>query len=392
MAIGQFGGSCVERHSAFIFDRGGQRRIGQVLDLSEVQWERARDNVSEGFIRIEGDACVEQADFVAAIRSHRHELVIYRGNDRVFEGPVHRVASHGSFTEIFAHDVSEYLFHTPLTQQYDNRYPNVGPVTNRLEAIIEYELTHGRIQTGPGGSAVVVPAWESLDPPINVLPYLVVHHWPNEAGTAALTMPFEMTVGDHLANFASHGGIDWTTVGRAIHIWDVSRSLGRIEQMTDANFLGDGVIVSEYGADHAQAAYVIAQSGLYGSAVNPAYLDYYGPWTDITTAYNEEGTSEPSQAELSSQASRNISGRTPVPLEVRVPDNSSIVLSETLTINKLIPGVQVPLRARLNARNLAQMQKIDHVTVTETSVGENIQLTLTPTTREDSDVEEEEES
>lgn len=396
MAIGVYGGRCVEKHSAFIFDRGGQRRIGQILDLSAVDYERARDNVAEGSIRVEGDACAEQADFLAAVRSHRHELVIYRGRERVFEGPIHRTASHGSYMEIIAHDVSEYLFHQPLTRAYDNRNTaaskKVTTVTNRMQGIIEYEFTHGRTQRGPNGATVVVPAWESLDPPVNIVPHLVVHHWPNEAETSAYTVPFEMTVGEHLQNYAQHGGIDWTAVGRAIHIWDVSRSLGRLEQMTDANFIGEGVIVSEYGADHTQAAYVIAQNGQYGSAINPQYLDYYGPWTNITTAYNEEGTADPTQAELASQAARNVAGVSPVPVEVRIPDNSTLVLTDWLTLNMLVPGVEVPLRATLNARRLTLMQKIDHVVVHETADGESVQLTLTPRTRnQDSDVEEEEE-
>lgn len=385
-AVGVYGGECVENHSAFIFDRGGMRRIGPVVDLSSVKWERGRDNVTSATIRIEGDACAEQAAFVAAIRSHRHELVIYRGKDRVWEGPVHRVTSYGSYTEINARDVSEYLFHTPLTQAYDNRYPNTGIVTTRIGNIIDYELTHGRSMVDATGATVAIPAWESLDPPLNVAPYVVIHHWPNEAQTSAYTMPYEMTVGAHLTNLARQSGIDWTVVGRAIHVWDVSRSLGRVGQLTEANFLDD-VIVSEYGADHAQAAYVIGQDGVYGGIVNPAYLDYYGPWTDITTAFNEEGTTNPTAGELRSQASRNIAGRVPVPIEVRVPDNSGLVLDESLTINDLVPGVQVPLRARINARPLAQMQKIDHVVVSETSSGETVQVTLTPTTRADSDVE-----
>ena len=99
-------------------------------------------------------------------------------------------------------------------------------------------------------------------------------------------------------------------------------------------------------------------------------------------------TDAPGEPELHSQAARNLAGRSPVPAEVRVPDNSGVALSETLTINMLVPGVQV-LRARLNARPMSQMQKIDSVKVTETSQGEHIQITLTPTTRPDSDIEEE---
>lgn len=386
MAQGTFGGDCVEQHTVEIFDRGGRRRVGKLLDLSEVNWERARDNVSEASVRIEGNACDMQAEFIDTLRTHRHEMVIYRGKDRVWEGPLHRISSHPGYTELFARDVAEYLMHTPLSKDWSNAFPNITEVTTRLENIIEWELTHGRVQK-VNGVNVNVAAWENLDPPINVLPYLDVHHWPNEARTSATTKAFEMTVGEHLASLARTSGIDFTVVGRSLHIWDVSRSLGRLRELTDADFLAD-VIVTEYGGDHTQAAYVIGQEGVYGSALNTEYLDYYGPWTRITTAYNEEGTEDPTAEELASQASRNISGRSPAPMEVRVPDNSSVVLSDTLHINQLVCGVQVPIRASLNARKLSQMQKIDHVTVNETSDGESVQLTLTPATREDSDEEE----
>lgn len=398
MATGIYGGPCTEKHTAMIFDRGGQKRIGPLLDLSYVQWERARDNVSEATVRVEGDACNEQAEFIASLRTHRHEIVIFRGDERVFEGPLHRIASHRSFTEIVAKDVSEYLFHTPMTQRYNNSNVNGGtgpvPVTTRIANIIDHEMTTNRTQqvynwtTGLWENRTVI-AWENLDPPTNVLPYLVIHHWPNEAETTADTVPFQMTVGEHLANLAAQSGIDWTTVGRSIHIWDVSRSLGRLPQWTEANFYAD-VVVTEYGSDHSQAAYVIGSDGVYGQALNEDWLSYYGPWTDIYTAYNEEGTAAPSEPALRSQAQRNLSGRSPSPVEVRIPDNSGLILSDTLTISMLVPGVQVPLLARLNARPLSQMQKIDHVKVTEDSSGETVQIILTPTTRADSDEEEEE--
>jgi hypothetical protein len=269
MATGVYGGQCVEKHTAFIFDRGGTRRVGPLLDISSIRWERARDNVSEASVWIEGDACDEQAPFLGSIRVHRHELVIFRGNERVFEGPIHRIGSFPSRMEIVAKDVSEYLFHTPLSRIWDNSSTGTGtvPVTTRMEEIIEYELTTDREQIPVNGTLpITVTAWENLDPPINVLPYLVAHHFPNEAETAAKTVAFEMTVGDHLANYAHYGGVDWVTVGRAIHMWDVSRSLGRLQQFTQADLDSD-VVVSEYGADHSQSAYVIGSDGVYGGAV-----------------------------------------------------------------------------------------------------------------------------
>jgi hypothetical protein len=369
------------------------RRISPVLDLSQVKWERDRDGMSEGMIRLEADSCSRQARLIDSLRTHRHELVLYRGRERVWEGPLHRVGIYSDHVDIVAKDVLAYLFATPLTREWNNTPAGDGvtTMTNRLQAIIEWELTHGRTQQifdGVNWVNVPVPAWESLDPPINVLPHLYVPHFPNEAETSAKTLPFEMTVGEHLQNAARTSGIDFTAVGRRIVIWDVSRNLGRLTQMTDANF-NQSVIVTEYGADHAQAAYVVGQEGAYGQAINLENLDYYGPWTSIYTAYNEEGTDAPTQAELNSQASRNLSGRSPAPVEVRIPDNSSIILEKGLSISDLVPGVQIPLLATLNARKLSQMQKIDHVVVTETAEGENIQVTLTPATKPDSDEEEE---
>jgi hypothetical protein len=174
-------------------------------------------------------------------------------------------------------------------------------------------------------------------------------------------------------------------VGRAIHVWDVSRNLGKTRQLTEADFFSE-VIVTAYGADMAAEVYVVGNNGAYGHASAPS--PYYGPWTMILTAYNEEGTIDPSQAELDSQASRNLNGRMPVPVEVRIPDNSGVRLSDTLTIYDMVPGVQIPLLATLNARKMSQLQKIDHVTVTETSDGETVQLTLTPATKPDVETEE----
>lgn len=379
---------CVKGHTAYIFDRGGGRRVAPLIDLSVVQWERVRDGVSEAMIRLEDASCRKQAKVINQISSKRHELVIYRGNNRVWEGPIHRIASHSSFVEIFAKDVLSYLGGQPLTQLWDNSSAGDGvtEVTTRFEDIINYELSHGRTMLVDGVSTPV-PAWEALSPPINVLPHLSVHHFANEARTTAKTLPYEMGLLEHLKAMGRTSGIDYTAVGRAIHIWDVSRNIGRLSPWTRANFFND-VIVTEYGLDHAQAAYVVGQEGLYGQALNTENMDFYGPWTTMYTAYQEEGTAGPTQPELNSQARRNLSGRSPVPIEVRVPDNSSLILTDTLTIAHLIPGVQVPLRATMNSRKVAQMQKIDHVTVTETGTsGETVQVTLTPATKPDAEDE-----
>lgn len=386
MVRGLYGGECVELHHAYITDRGGSRRIAELVDLTSVQWSRRRDEMSECTVTLQGSACSAQASVLSQIEPHRHELVIYRGQERVWEGPVNLVGWHSDRVEINAHDIMAYVYSRPLSKVWDNSYPNVTEVTTRMETILDWELTEPFTYLASDGVTVVtVPAWEDLNPPANVLPYVTVHNFPNEARTSAKTTPFQMTVGEHLDNYATHGGIDYTVVGRALHIWDVNRNLGQTKTLTEADFFGE-IVVSAYGSDHASVAFVVAQDGTYGGA--GANSSYYGPWAKVFTVYDEDESTAPTQAELNSQAQRNLAGRSPVPVEVRVPDNSGIRLSPGLTIDMLVPGVQIPLLATMNARQMSQMQKLDHMTVTETAEGETIQVTLIPATRPDSDEEE----
>jgi hypothetical protein len=378
VATGIYGGTCVEDHTVYIYDRGGYTRVAQLLDASEVVWRRDRDGVSEANIRIEGAACSAQAKILAAIEPMRSELVIFRGPDRVWEGPVWRVGWHSDYVEINAHDVMAYVFGTPLSKEYDNRmradydtngdpiiiYTQPTEVLTRINQIMTHEMA----------------VWEALNPPVNILGHMVFHHVSGEPKTTAYTMKYEMTVGEHIAHMAHYSGIDYTAVGRAIHFWDVDHHLGQTRMLTENDFHSE-VIVTAYGSDLVTHAIVIASDGTYGEASVPS--PYYGPWTKIHTSFNENGTDAPTQEELNSQAKRSLAGRYPVPIEVRVPDGSGIRLSETLTINDLIPGVKVPLLATLNARSVSQMQKIDFVVVTETPDGETVQVTLTPTTHHD---------
>ena len=383
--------TCVETHQVYIYDRGGMKRLGHLRDLSQVQWERTRDHTSEASVRIEGASCDRQADLLRRLSVKRHEMVVFRGEDRVWEGPLWRIGDHGNYMEIVARDVTTYLYGTPLTRAWDNRYSStagVVEVTTRLEQIITYELQAARTVRAIGGEVVSVPAWESLDPPVNLLPYLSVHHFPNEARTAAYTQAYEMTVGEHLANCARSSGVDYTAIGRGIHLWDTSRPLGRTRALSEQDFYGR-VVVSEYGAEHDQINYVIGQEGVYGEALNPDHLDYYGPWTTVDNAYSEEGANAPSVGELNSQASRNLTGRSPAPVEVRIPDGSTIRLGNGLSIRDLVPGVQLPLTAALNTRGRTQVQRLDVLRVTESVEGERVAVTLTPATRPDSDESEE---
>lgn len=382
MVKGLYGGQCAELHHAYICDRGGTRRLAELRDLTQVQWTRVRDEVSECVISLQGAACSSQAELLASIEPKRHELVIFRGDDRVWEGPISRVGWHSDWVEIAAKDVMDYVFGRALSREWSNNYPNVTEVTSRLGTILQYEMSTDYSFIGTGGVAQTIPAWENLTPPANVLPHLTIHHSPNEARTSAKTTPFQMTVGEHVDNMARTAGVDYTVVGRAIHIWDVSSNLGETRTLTEADFFGE-VIITAYGSDFASVAFAVASDGRAGGAGKES--DYYGPWTKMFTVYDEDETNPPTIEDLVSQAGRNLNGRSPVPIEVRVADNSGIRLSPGLQITDLVPGVRIPLLATLNARRTSQFQKLHKLVVTESADGETIAVTLVPATKEDSD-------
>lgn len=214
---------CVQQHSAYIYDRGGKTRFHQITRLERVKWSRDRDGVSEAEIVISGTSCEDQRDIIRTIASKRHELVIFRGEERVWEGPISRIGDAGDKVTIAAKDVVWYLFGTALSRVWDNSGSNATEVTTRFQNIIEHELSHAREVRAVGGGTVVRPGWEQLDPPVNLLEHLTVHHFANEARTSAKTFPSQCTIGTHLQSAARTSGIDYTAIGRAIHIWDTSR-------------------------------------------------------------------------------------------------------------------------------------------------------------------------
>lgn len=355
-----------DKHSVFIHDRGGLVRIDEILKAKVVRWNRMRDDISEATVHITAANCAGQKSVLEAIEPGRHELVIYRGADRVWEGPIDRLTDDGTTFSIHAKDVLFYANRTAMHAAYSNAHPNKTTVIKRIAGIMRAELARK----------------EAIG--YNILSHLVTHEYPDDAGTAAVTKKMQYTVFEHLDNLAARSGLDYTVVGRAIHLWDTHRKIGQTAVVSQSDFLGD-VTVSVYGSELATRAIVTDGEGNYGMA-GVAVDPYYGEWEILATAYDEtdEGPA-PTNAEMASQAQRNMAGRNPTPLQLRIPDNSRLNPAGVLTMDDLVPGVYVPLRTETNVRTITQMQKLQSVTVEETEKGESIQITLYPAAGEDGD-------
>lgn len=359
---------CVSEHTVHIYDRGGVTRLWTLGKVSMVRYTRVRDDISEATITLNMEQCEAQASILDQIEPMRHELVIFEGDKRRWEGPITLVTETRHEVEINAKDVIYYLTKTVMMNAYDNAYPDVTEVVARANGIIVIETDRKETQ-----EQLLAPGLPSY----NIIDHIVLHMEPDDAKTSASTKMYQYKVSEHLDNLAADSGLDYTAVGRSIHLWDTHRSIGAVQTtLTEQDFLGD-VIISRYGSELVTLAYVTDGMGQAGFA--GGVDDYYGLIENLYTAYDEEtDESVPTQAELDSQALRGLDGKNPVPLIVRIPENSTLDPKSLVSMDELIPGAHVQLRAKLLVRTYTQLQKIDSVRVEETSRGKTVQISLSP--------------
>jgi len=358
---------------AFIFDRGGRNKIAQITPTESVKWDRRRDDISEATVKVinpSGDCCTT----LNSIAVGRHELVIYRNGDRVWEGPITRTTHTSTGVEIVAHDICHYLSRTIMHSAYDNRYAKngskVGLVTTRMTNILLRELARK----------------EALSPPVNILPYLTVLDSSKGAKTSRYTHAYQRTVWEEMDSLAWRAGMDYTTVGRRLILNDVHHPIGYTPLLSQAHFV-DELIVTTYGMELATRTAVTDGEGHW--AATGGNDPFYGEVELLANLYDVSvrptDPTKPTAEELKamassmlSQAQRNRAGRYPVPVVVRIPDNSALDPSAPLTIDQLVAGVRVPLRVELPCVEIQQEQKLDRLTVTQDSKGETITVVLSP--------------
>lgn len=374
---------CASIHTVMIYDRGGKNRLTVLRDVSHVEYSREKTKTSYAKVVLSKSSCEDQLEDLNKISSSRHEVVIYRGSDRVWEGPIGRVKWRANGMVIEAKDCFQYLHGTALSKIWATPEASSTPMTTRVQQIVNHELTVPYVMQLNGGVSVTVPRWEGITPPANILPYLEVRPSATLL-TRSTTEAFEMTLGEHLWALAQ-GGLSWTTVGRKIIIWDSAVDLGKTRVVTEKDFYG-AIDVVEDGSEVQAVVHTSAKrdegdpddpdddTGGVGNAGGPH--DFYGVWTGIHSLSNEEGTEGPTQTELNSQAVRLRRGKTPVPLRIEVPNGAGLRLSHDLQINDLVAGGVMPVRATMNLKPIAQDQRIVRMKVLETGDGESILVEL----------------
>lgn len=351
-------------HSAFIYDRGGVNRVGQIGPLQRVKWTRQRDSITDGLVEALGVG-KDCGELLSKVRSGRHELVIFRGNERCWEGPITWLEYQAGRVSIQAKDVFHYWNRTAMHAAYDNAHPRIVYATVRVERAARAELARK----------------EALG--YNLLTYLDVRSTDgNNAKTSRSTKKMQMLLWEDLDELAAKGGIDYVAVGRTQLVFDTNEVIGKMRTLTDDDFLGN-LIVTEYGMELATRSIVTDGEGRWGAA-GMGDDDYYGEIELLHTVYQQGDSAAINEvvttAEMTSQAARNMSGRMPAPVVIRVPDNTTLA-PETVgqIFPLLVPGVRIPVTSSQTLRRVQQEQKLDKVVFEETaSGGETVKVTMSP--------------
>jgi hypothetical protein len=372
------------KHTVEVYRRGGVERVGVLGSISHLDWERKRDDISTAEVVISGWD-VDCGNLLARLQTWAYELVIWRDNgfskDRVWEGPITLLTYQRDKVTIDAKDVMGYAYRRIIKQQMNDTGSGHGTtVVDRARRVLQN---------------VFAP-----DDP-NILSYLQVLSRSDDAMQYRSTPAYSRTAFEEIDDMAANAGLDYAAVGRSILLWGTKHRIGTLPEFRDAD-LGDSPIVSEYGMSMANVYSVSDGNGIHGEAnrLVSGNDETYGlvemlssTWAsdseEETGTYTQEGLATVIES-FEDFADRSISNRYPPPVIVRVPDNTTLNPDTVISIQHLVPGVVVPLRSNGTLRSVVASQKLDAVKVVEEAGKETVSITLSPFSRDDAAVVEEE--
>lgn len=247
------------RYTAYLHDRGGETPIGQFDKITRLRWSRVMNDVSQASLVVSTppeipDCC----SFYGDIRSIRHELVIFRNDERIWEGPVTRVAYFRDRVEIQARDV---LFWAQR-RVHRGRFADPANVVNQALAALDDALRYDDpniyrwAQTYPSGGQTVRTAYNRADG----------------------------TYFDALDDYTDRG-LCFTAIGRRVLFWPSTRQIGQTAVLRSAeDFLGE-VSVVEDGLALATRAVTNGNDEEFGASTpEPEVINYSinpEPWSTV---------------------------------------------------------------------------------------------------------------
>ena len=362
-------------HRAFVYAQGGVTRIAELAPLSAVRWQRIRDDVSTAQATLPTDQC---CDVLADLRTIKHELHIERDGHKVWQGPITRIEYEIDETKVFAEDVLWPTRRAVIEIGYDQTYPNLWWVIDRMEWLLyhayfrggdRWRMTTGRIRPVRG---------------------------PDDPRTSRVVNAWQMYVWEDFDKYAQDYGADYTVINRDIFFWDTQMQWMILPPL-DETHLSDYPRIVEYGNQAGTRGVVTNGQGYAGiSEINEAGAAEFGLIDWLTTneqdGSSDEGedpdatpptTGDPSDedaplepevvppptpeelAQWTDTARRSIAERSPPPVAVVIPANTTLMPGAPWSIDHLVPGAWFRINVSRLCRTVSEWQRLQEITVTE---------------------------
>lgn len=310
-----------------ITDRAGGFVTASGL-LTDVQYNRVLNDASTAQVTIgvSGPNCCAE---LGAVRSWRHQLNLYRGDQFMWSGPITNIDWSWDTVTIDATDIIGLLDRHVPHQDFTFTDTDLTEIAQQL-------IEDGLAPDDPGHSVTII-------------------------GPAGVTggRAYSKNIGqvaDHLRDLADTG-IDFTAVGNNIVLLP-DGFCDVVGRLSDED-LPEGVTVTEDGAALA-TRWVVAgseSSGVVGTAGGPH--PYYG----LLEQYVEQ-TSITDQASADAAAAAKLAASLPVPTVI---DTQNVTLSPTANVDvqQLVPGWCLVLTTTATCRDITQQLKITGLQITE---------------------------
>jgi hypothetical protein len=332
-------------YDAIITDRGGSTILGRVDNVTRGWFNRVRDDISTATVQVQAPNA-ECAALLAQARTVRHELVILRNGERVWEGPITRLTYSQGRAEINASDVLWYASRSVLANGYNYVGQRGKPLLQMLDDALRQAYGQPDGTGDPNG--------------FNVGRYIRVIYGPDDPDTAAQIEPYSRTAWELLDNMAEDAGIDYVAVGRSVYLWDVhTRASVATGILTDASFT-QALEVTEYGSELATRRFRTDNEGNVTQAIAPQqWIDYYGNIDTVASNVDEEAgptvPGVPVMADLKMQY--------PAPLHIMAPAGIPLDCDAPINFDQLIPGTWIEVHATKTIRPVRNWMKLQEVTV-----------------------------
>lgn len=374
---------CASTYTALIwyYDRSNNvlRYYTDLTGIISVTWERVLDDYSEARIRFRprrGDDCCGKLKPTFDARGRllwpglwpwAHELAIYRDGDLVWQGPVFSIDEtinpdeSTEFIQITARDFLGWLdrrtVHTDIFM--NDQFYDLSSIADRI----------------------IRDAFQPDDP--GVLAHLQVR-MSGRKGKHSVRH-WEARSGDELREIAK-GGLDFTSVGRAIIVGSPSRDETVPTIVLRAKDFQSGIEIRVVGAEAATAGIAVGGTPTEEGSTAPIEdvppkKQYWGSkdpffglienWTQSESVQDDEF--------LLWIAKQKVAEGNPPPYTLSIPADSSLSPDAPVSIHNLVPSTYFTVSISGTCRTLSQYMRLSHVRVTwEEKAPETVGVTFIP--------------